>query len=234
MKAKRVHTSFTRKYDPSYIEFGFVAVINGDVLKPQYIICGDVLANEAMKPSKLKRHLHSKHKDLSSQSKELFERKSNELKRQPKQMFSVSHINISALWASFKVALPVAKAKTPYTIAETLVKDCSKEVCLEMLGESAAKKVAQVPLSNDTISRIQELANDMEDQLIEQIKLAKYFSLQLDEWRDTANVIILLVYVRFEHDDDIKEEFFFSASLPANTTSSELYEVVQNYVNNVV
>ena len=233
VKTKRVHTSFTRKYDPSYIEFGFVAVIDGEVLKPQCIICGDVLANEAMKPSKLKRHLYSKHKEISSQPKEFFERKSNELKSQPKQVFSVSHINISALRASYKVALPVAKSKTPYTIAETLVKDCIKEVCLEMLGESAAKKVAQVPLSNDTIARrIQELANDMEDQLIEQIKLAKYFSLQLDECRDIANMIILLVYVRFEHDDDIKEEFFFSASLPTNTTSSELYEAVKNYVVN--
>uniref|UniRef100_A0A8D2CWV1 SCAN domain containing 3 n=1 Tax=Sciurus vulgaris TaxID=55149 RepID=A0A8D2CWV1_SCIVU len=233
VKTKRVHTSFTRKYDPSYIEFGFVAVIDGEVLKPQCIICGDVLANEAMKPSKLKRHLYSKHKEISSQPKEFFERKSNELKTQPKQVFNVSHINISALRASYKVALPVAKSKTPYTIAETLVKDCIKEVCLEMLGESAAKKVAQVPLSNDTIARrIQELANDMEDQLIEQIKLAKYFSLQLDECRDIANLIILLVYVRFEHDDDIKEEFFFSASLPINTTSSELYEAVKNYVVN--
>uniref|UniRef100_F1S1Q2 SCAN domain containing 3 n=1 Tax=Sus scrofa TaxID=9823 RepID=F1S1Q2_PIG len=232
VKTKRVHTSFTRKYDPSYIEFGFVAVIDGEVLKPQCIICGDILANEAMKPSKLKRHLYSKHKEISSQPKEFFEKKSSELKSQPKQVFNVSHINISALRASYKVALP-AKSKTPYTIAETLVKDCIKEVCLEMLGESAAKKVAQVPLSNDTIARrIQELASDMEDQLIEQIKLAKYFSLQLDECRDIANMIILLVYVRFEHDDDIKEEFFFSASLPANTTSSELYEAVKSYVVN--
>ncbi|XP_011280330.2 SCAN domain-containing protein 3 isoform X1 [Felis catus] len=233
VKGRRVHTGFTRKYDPSYIEFGFIAVIDGEVLKPQCIICGDILANEAMKPSKLKRHLYSKHKEMSSQPKEFFERKSSELKSPPKQVLSVSHININALRASYKVALPVAKSKTPYTIAETLVKDCIKEVCLEMLGESAAKKVAQVPLSNDTIARrIQELASDMEDQLIEQIKEAKYFSLQLDECRDIANMIVLLVYVRFEHDDDIKEEFFFSASLPTNTTSSELCEAVKNYVVN--
>ncbi|XP_012590098.1 PREDICTED: SCAN domain-containing protein 3 [Condylura cristata] len=232
-KTKRVHTTFMRKYDPSYIEFGFVAIIDGKVLKPQCIICGDVLANEAMKPSKLKRHLYSQHKEISSQPKEFFERKSSELKSPPKQVFNVSPINISALRASYKVALPVAKSKTPYTIAETLVKDCIREVCLEMLGESAAKKVAQVPLSNDTIARrIQELANDMEDQLIEQIKLAKYFSLQLDECREIANMIVLLVYVRFEHDDDIKEEFFFSASLPTNTTNSELYEAVKNYIVN--
>ncbi|XP_045656569.1 SCAN domain-containing protein 3 [Ursus americanus] len=231
VKTRRVHTSCTRKYDPSYIEFGFVAVIDGEVLKPQCIICGDILANEAMKPSKLKRHLYSKHKEVSSQPKEFFERKSSELKSQPKQVFSVSHININALRASYKVALPVAKSKTPYTIAETLVKDCIREVCLEMLGESAAERVAQVPLSNDTIARrIQELASDMEDQLIEQIREAKYFSLQLDECRDIANMIVLLVYVRFEHGDDIKEEFFFSASLPTHTTSSELYEAVKNYV----
>lgn len=62
VKTKRIHTSFTQKYDPSYIEFGFAAIIGGDVLKPQCIICGDVLSNKAMKPSKLKRHLYSKHK----------------------------------------------------------------------------------------------------------------------------------------------------------------------------
>lgn len=70
----------------------------------------------------------------------------------------------------------------------------------------------------------------MEDKLVEQIKLAKYFSLQFDECRDIANMIILLVYVRFECDNDIKEELFFSVSLPTNTTSSELYEAVKNYV----
>lgn len=67
-------------------------------------------------------------------------------------MFSVCYINISALQASNTVALAVAKSKAPYTIAETLVKDCIKEVCLEMLGESATKKVAQVSLSSDTIA----------------------------------------------------------------------------------
>ena len=46
VKTKRVHTSFTRKYDPSYIEFGFIAIIDGEVLKPQCIICGDVLARQ--------------------------------------------------------------------------------------------------------------------------------------------------------------------------------------------
>lgn len=36
VKTKGVHTSFTQKYDPSYIEFGFAAVIGGEIVKPQW------------------------------------------------------------------------------------------------------------------------------------------------------------------------------------------------------
>ncbi len=53
------------------------------------------------------------------------------------------------------------------------------------------------------------MAHDVEDQLIGQIKLAKYFSLQLDKSTDIANLAILMVYVHFEHEGDLKEEFCF-------------------------
>ena len=44
----------------------------------------------------------------------------------------------------------------------------------------AATKVAKVPLSGDIIARVADLAENMEIQLTNQIKLAKYYSLQLD------------------------------------------------------
>ncbi|CAM2101786.1 unnamed protein product [Caretta caretta] len=72
----------------------------------------------------------------------------------------------------------------------------------------------------------------MEDRLIGQIKLAKYFSLQLDECTDIANMAILMVYVHFEHKGDLKEEGFFSASLPTKTTSSEVFKTVSDYIVN--
>lgn len=69
--------------------------------------------------------------------------------------------------------------------------------------------MAQVPLSNDTIARqIYDLAHGMEDQLIDQLKLAKYFSLQLNESTDVANQAVMMVYVRYEHEGDLKEDFF--------------------------
>ena len=233
LPAKRIRTGFTRKYDSSYVQFGFVATNDGGVPKPLCVICGDVLTNDSMKPSNLKRHLNTKHKEMSSKSKEFFARKHVELKGRQKQIFEVSHTNTCALRASYKVALRVAKAKKPYTICETLVQGCIKDVCIEMLGEPAARKVAQVPLSNDTIARrIYELAHDMEEQLIEQIKLAKYFSLQLDESTDVANQAVLMVYVRYEHEGELKEEYFFSVSLPTNTTSSEVFKTVSDYIVN--
>lgn len=66
VKTKTVYTNFTQKYDSSYIGFDFVSVIDGDVLKPQCIICGAVLANEAMKQSKFKWHLYLKHKEVTT------------------------------------------------------------------------------------------------------------------------------------------------------------------------
>lgn len=39
----------------------------------------------------------------------------------------------------------------PYATDERLVKTCNRDTCLETLSESLARKVAPLPLSNDTI-----------------------------------------------------------------------------------
>ncbi|KAI0980819.1 hypothetical protein GJ496_007868, partial [Pomphorhynchus laevis] len=102
LPSKRIRTVFTRKYDSSYIQFGFVATNDGEVPKPLCVICGDVLANHSMKPSHLKRHLNTKHKEMSSKSKECFARKHVDLKSRQKQIFKVSRTNTCALRASYK------------------------------------------------------------------------------------------------------------------------------------
>ncbi|XP_068220027.1 SCAN domain-containing protein 3-like [Palaemon carinicauda] len=61
-----------RKYDISYIEFG--SIENKDGI-PKCDICLQVLSNDAMKPSKLMRHLDTKHPDCTQKSKSYFERK---------------------------------------------------------------------------------------------------------------------------------------------------------------
>ena len=50
-----------RKYMDSFIEYGFTIVRNSGIEKPQCVICCDMLSGESMKPSKLKRHLETRH-----------------------------------------------------------------------------------------------------------------------------------------------------------------------------
>ena len=60
------------------------------------------------------------------------------------------------------VGLRIAKAKTPHTIAESLVLPCDVELCRAMLDEKAATEIQKVPLSNDSIKRrIDDMATDV-------------------------------------------------------------------------
>ena len=63
--------------------------------------------------------------------------------------------NTANLTASFEVALQIAKQKK-------LVKPCAVNMVKLILGETSAKKIQQVSLSNDTIkSRISLMATDV-------------------------------------------------------------------------
>ena len=65
--AKRV-----RKYEDKFIEFGFIYVVEGDIEKPQCVICSVVLSAESMKPNKLQRHLETRHKEQVGNPKAYF------------------------------------------------------------------------------------------------------------------------------------------------------------------
>ena len=50
--ANKKKTAFKRKYQESYLNFGFIATVDSHFPIPLCIVCGDWLSNEAMKPSK--------------------------------------------------------------------------------------------------------------------------------------------------------------------------------------
>ena len=77
-----------------------------------------------------------------------------------------------------------------------------------ILGETSAKKIQQVSLSNDTIKRhISRMSTDVKQQIMHEIKAFSMFSIQLDESVDVASCSQLLVFVRYVHMEDVKEEF---------------------------
>ena len=84
-------TRITWKYDISYIRLGFSSICDGELPKPQCVVCGEVLSNEALKPSKLSRHSQTKHKDFISKPIKFFQRKRDEFKGSQRQMYVSSH-----------------------------------------------------------------------------------------------------------------------------------------------
>ena len=80
-----------------------------------------------------------------------------------------------------------------------------------ILGTEAAKKMKDVPLSNNVIGgRVEDMSCDILDQIVEEIQASPTrISLQLDESTDVSNLSQLIVYTRYIKDGEIKDDFFF-------------------------
>ena len=103
-------------------------------------------------------------------------------------------------------------------------------ICREVLGESAAKKIAEVPLSARTVARqIEDTEEDIETQLLEQIVKSPWFAIQCDESTDIENKAVLLVFVRYLHEENIHEDILCALLLPKNTTASEQFKSLNEY-----
>jgi len=107
-------------------------------------------------------------------------------------------------------------------------------VCNELLGQSVASKMKDIPLSNDTVERrISDMAEGTETQFIEKIKKSKLFSIQLDEATDIQKSSILLTYVRYNDRDesDMKKDILSVSELPTHTTSREIFKVLNGFID---
>ena len=97
------------------------------------------------------------------------------------------------------------------------------------MGPEAAQKFDSIPLSNNTVQqRIEDIAMDIEQQVIEEVKKSPYFAIQLDESTDVSNCAIPLCFVRYKGKTDLKEELLCYIDLPGRTTGSEIFRLL-NY-----
>lgn len=106
----------------------------------------------------------------------------------------------------------------PHTIGESLILPAAKKIIEIMLGEGSSNKVSQaLHLSNTVSRRIDEMAADVEDKLINMLRWKK-FSLQIDESTVSDSRAILLSYVRFINEEkEMNEEMLFSKTLNTDT-----------------
>ena len=64
--------SVVRQYKEDYLSFGLIS--SGEEPRPKCVVCGEKLANQAMVPIKLKRHLYTKHSHLCEKPTEYFKK----------------------------------------------------------------------------------------------------------------------------------------------------------------
>ena len=196
--------------------------------KPQCVVCSEVLSAESMKPSKMIRHLETKHPSLKTKPVDFFERKMSVLDCQKSVVSQLSGGNVSknSLLASYQVALRVAKKGKPHTIAEDLILPAAQDMVSTMVGPEAASKLSCIPLSNDSVGRrISEMANDVRGQLKEKLKKSEYFSIQLDESTGVANLAQFMCFIRYESGGSLEEDILFCKPLPERATGEDLYKV---------
>ncbi|XP_055543289.1 SCAN domain-containing protein 3-like [Wyeomyia smithii] len=97
-----------------------------------------------------------------------------------------------------------------------------------VLGEASAAKMRQIALSNNTVQRrIADMSNDVKAQILSEIRLSTLFAIQLDESTDVSSCAQLIVFVKYIHSGELKEEFLFCSELETTTKSDDILATIQ-------
>lgn len=220
-----------RQYNDAYLQYGFSWCGEVTCPKPICLICRETLANAAMVPSKLARHLETKHPGYKNKDIEYFKRVKSQNATQSERMLSVVRVSDKAQKASFFVAELLAKAKKPHTLAESLILPACKKMVEVMIGPDAAKEIEKIPLSDSTIKRrIDDMSDDMESVLNEKLRLRRKFALQIDDSTDASGLCQLIANVRYVDEDGVTENFLFCKELENHATGDEIFRVTDEYL----
>lgn len=224
-----------RKYLEEYLEYGFIAS-EKDELLPFCLMCSTTLSNESMNPSKLKRHLETKHPDHKNKPIIFFETLRSDLQKQSKKLKKFTAVSDQAQFASFKIAQLLAKKKKSHAEAENVIMPALKIAAECMLTNEAVEKFKNIPLSSKTIARkIQCMSEDIESQMRgifndSKDGIYKFWAIQLDESTDISGKAQLLSFLRFIRDGRIVNEYFFCRELHSTTTGKDIFELVDDSV----
>ena len=90
--AKKSKKTSTRQYDDSYLQYGFTWAREATLPLPLCLVCGTKLANEAIVPSKLKRHPDNQHFTLKEKSTAFFSRLLDQPAKQTRLMSDYTSI----------------------------------------------------------------------------------------------------------------------------------------------
>uniref|UniRef100_A0A0L8H619 HAT C-terminal dimerisation domain-containing protein n=1 Tax=Octopus bimaculoides TaxID=37653 RepID=A0A0L8H619_OCTBM len=138
----------------------------------------------------------------------------------------------SGLKTSYKISKKSLPQKKPHNIGEQLILPCCRMIILNVFSQSELSKLKHISLSNDTNNRqIAEISENILSQVVAKIKNStfNFFSIQLDESTDIANMAQLYIFVRYIHNKSMEDNFLFCKSLHSKTTTKDILVKVDNF-----
>lgn len=228
--SKKAKPRPTRKYDESYLSFGFTFTGSKDNPLPLCLVCGCKMSNESLLPSKLSKHFQTKHSHLQGKSASYFKRMLEQQTEAASSFKNVMTFSEKAQIASYEVSELIAKNMKAHTLGESIILPACKKIVETMLGNEAAMKISKVPLSNNTVHRrIVEMSSDIERNVCSNKLQYSNFALQIDESTDITNQAQLLAFIRFIDDDQIVNQFLFCKKLCLTTKGEDVFNILNNY-----
>lgn len=221
----------TRLYCDSYLSIGFTWCGDQTQPLPECLICKAKLSNEAMAPSKLKRHFTTKHGHLSDKPRIYFERILAERKQQSQAFTQIFKVSTKAQEASYLVAEIIAKNSKPHTEAESIILPVCSAIVKTMLESKAEEEIKKIPMSNNTICRrICDMSADIENTVITSVNKSEIFAMQVDESTDIGGKAQLLAFIRYVNNEKIAEHFFCCKELTEATTGQDIFNTLNKYL----
>jgi len=136
--------------------------------------------------------------------------------------------------ASLRVAWILGKKKRPFTDAET-VKECmlasiEEVVADEKIRKSVIDSIKNIPISDTSTSRrVETLASDVFEILLDKLRKAEVMSLAIDESTDSSDVAQLCLYVRFFDGECFREDLLGLIPLDGHTTGEVMFHKVVSF-----
>ena len=134
-----------RKYDDSFLQYGFTCSCENGVEKPLCLICNETLSAESLKPFKLKRHLNTKHAESLDKSIQYFERLRKSSKKQKQFTENFFTVNERYMRTSYEASYLIAKSTKPFSVGENLVLPATVKMSEIVLGKNMVTKFVKYP-----------------------------------------------------------------------------------------
>ena len=127
----------------------------------------------------------------------------------------------------------VMKIKRPYTELESVVLQCLKITADTLHGEEKAiAKVRQIPFSDSTTKRrCERISEDLLNQLLDKLKKAHSYRIQLDQTADFLDEVQLIVYCRFadEKTKTIVEHYLCCLKVGVSATAQAIFDRLNQF-----